>query len=360
VFRRLLLLNGLAAIAVPIHHAAAYGLLAMFQWTDRYRPVTVPNYDQLGSPAYYMFILLRLLMSFAVPAFLFISGFYIAFMARGNQGTIKWGMVTPRIKILVIPFILWTLFRYAMLRHVPTSLDDLFDPYHYIPLLFQFYLLSPLIVPLAKKRWKLLLSVAALYQLAILGLRYLSIFGLDIFGQFQILKLLPRWFFLGNQTIWFPFGVVAGLHLPKFSQRLAQLKWYLLIAVLMFGFLSMVEYELIDRFVGEEWIGPTFGGITRILYAGAFILFILAFDGIPSLISKKISELSPKSLGIYMANIPAIYVIALMLYKLMPWALGYHFLYWGLLFTAGLAGPLLLMELVRRTPARKGYRYFFG
>ncbi len=36
---RLLLLNGLAAIMVAFHHAAAYGFNAMFRWTDRYLPV---------------------------------------------------------------------------------------------------------------------------------------------------------------------------------------------------------------------------------------------------------------------------------------------------------------------------------
>ncbi len=77
--RRLLLLNGLATLGVAIHHAVAYGFLAMFTWTNAYRDVTVPNYDMLGSPSYYALIITRQLDSFAIPAFFFMSGFFVAF-----------------------------------------------------------------------------------------------------------------------------------------------------------------------------------------------------------------------------------------------------------------------------------------
>ena len=65
---------------IPIHHATAYGLQAMFMWTDRYRDVAVPNYDMLGSLSFYVTIIVRQLDVYSVPAFLFISGYFIAFM----------------------------------------------------------------------------------------------------------------------------------------------------------------------------------------------------------------------------------------------------------------------------------------
>ena len=37
--KRLLWLNGIAIIAVAMHHAAAFSLQAMFEWTDRYMTV---------------------------------------------------------------------------------------------------------------------------------------------------------------------------------------------------------------------------------------------------------------------------------------------------------------------------------
>ena len=65
---------------VPLHHSTAYGLQAMFEWTNRYRDVAVPNFDQLGTLPYYVLMFARQFDAFGVPAFLFVSGFFIAFM----------------------------------------------------------------------------------------------------------------------------------------------------------------------------------------------------------------------------------------------------------------------------------------
>jgi peptidoglycan/LPS O-acetylase OafA/YrhL len=360
VTRRLLFLNGLAILTIPIHHAGAYGLQAMFFWTDRYRPVSVPNYDLLGSIPFYITMIVRQLDTFSVPAFLFISGFFIAFMAKGKEKTLTWQMVLPRVKVLLIPFIIWTIIRYALLRHVPTSVDEVLDPYHFIPILIQFYLISPLLVPMARNRWKLLLIVAAVLHLSIHTLRYLS--GLDVIlpGQELILSLTPRWFFLGQQPFWFPFGLVFGLHLQQHSQQLARMKWQLLAATIISAILMVAEYQIGDYLNGLTWVGPSFSGLTKNFYIFFFILLILAINESSFPRSKDISNLGAKSLGIYMGNIPAIYVTAVLMYHFTPWALGSQLLYQTILAIAGLGGPLLLMWLVRQTPLRAGYRYLFG
>ena len=94
---RLLILNGLAALGVVVHHAAAYGFLAMFSWTNRYLPVEVPNYDQLDSAAFYITQLIRQADAFTIPSFLFVSGFFVAFLAKGKEGRVRLRQVWPRI-----------------------------------------------------------------------------------------------------------------------------------------------------------------------------------------------------------------------------------------------------------------------
>jgi hypothetical protein len=150
--KRLLWLNGAAIIAIAVHHAAAFSLQAMFDWTDRYLAVTVPNYDQLGSPAYHILMTLRLLLTFAGPAFFFISGYFVGITAKGSS-TVSWSMVFSRIKLLLLPFLLWTAVRFILLRDLPEDIDDILTPYHWIPLLIQFYLVSPFIVTLARRSW---------------------------------------------------------------------------------------------------------------------------------------------------------------------------------------------------------------
>ncbi len=357
--KRLLILNGLACLMVPFHHAAAYGLSAMFLWTDRYRAVTVPNYDQLGSLSYYLLMISRELHSFAIPAFLFVSGFFLAFMARGKKAEVGWQMVSGRIKILLPPLILWTFLRYVLLRHPPTSLDDILNPYWFIVLLIQYYLLAPVLLPIAQRNWKLLLAGTIVIQLAVWSLRYPFFLGLDFPGLQLLIKLTPRWLFpmyLFN----FSLGMVAGLNLKPFKGWLGKVKWGLLAVLIGSALLTFVEYEIADRFLVSSWIGSNFTGLVDLVYATSFSLCFLAFEDVSLPFSRPLSELGTRSLGIYLVNIPAIYVVAVLLYDLAPWTLGNQVVYQTLLIAAGLGGPILLMELMRRSKIRGAYRYVFG
>src|SRR5574338_1320500 len=106
--RRLLMLNGLAILAVLANHASHSGFIAMFWWTDRYMPVSVPNYDQMGSLSYYLLIVMQKLAVFSVPTFLFITGIFLAYTARGSQSHLTWKVVSKRVLNLLPPYFLWT------------------------------------------------------------------------------------------------------------------------------------------------------------------------------------------------------------------------------------------------------------
>lgn len=358
--RRLLILNGLAILGIVLHHAAAYTLQAMFLWTDRYMPVTVPNYDQMGSGVYYLLMTIRLLLIWSVPAFLFISGYFAGFMAKGKNGSMKWDSLLPRIRVLIFPFLVWTAVRYLLLRRFPETISEVLDPYHFVAVLIQFYLLAPWLTRVAKRNWKALLLVAAIIHLALLGIRYLADVGVVFPGQEVIMTLSPRWFFLSGQSFWFPFGIVFGIHFYKRGQELARYRWILLTIVVVLSGLILAEYQLVDRLNGDEWLGPVFSGLASIPYSLAVILSFLAFSRASIPFSLELTQIGAKSLGIYLGNIPFVYVVAILMYRLTPWLLGYHLIYWLILVVAGLGGPLLLMELVRRSPARSQYRVLFG
>ena len=106
----MLLLNGLAILAVVSNHAAHTGPLTMFWWTFRYIPGSVvPNYDQFGSVTYYALIAVIKLSSFAVPAFLFVSGYFVSVVSRGHQATVSWKWVRAAILHLLVPYLIWSL-----------------------------------------------------------------------------------------------------------------------------------------------------------------------------------------------------------------------------------------------------------
>jgi surface polysaccharide O-acyltransferase-like enzyme len=361
--RRLLLLNGLAALCLPIFHAVVYGFQAMFLWTDRYRPVEVTNYDQLGSFTYYIMLSVRQLAGFSIPAFIFVSGFFIAFLASGQQSRLTREAIISRIKVLLIPFLIWTAFHFIFIlnRRVPRSVTEVLRPYYYIPLVIQFYLLSPLLVSLAKKHWKLLLLTAALLHLALQAIQFFSIVGITIPGQQFILRVTPTWFFPGR-IFWFIFGLVFSLQLSELKPWLQRFKRPLLGAMILSGVLSVVEYDLVNRAVSPGvWLGPEFTGFAREFFSLFVLLTFAAFDKTRLPYNNRLNELGVKSLGIYLVNAPAIYVASSLMYHLTPWILGQPILYQGLLFLVGLGVPLLLMAVTFKWPVtRLGYRYLFG
>jgi len=358
--RKLLFLNGLAILAIPIQHVTAYGLQAMFEWTDRYRDVLVPNYDAVGSPAFVVSMVLRQLSTYSVPGFLFISGFFIAFMVRGKEANLSYKTILPRIRTLVYPFLIWTVIRYILLRQFPSSLDDILNPYHFIPLLIQFYLISPLLVKWARRNWKSLLAITAVLHLGLQLVRYIEDFGLTFPGMEQILFVSPRWAIHGQQPFWFPLGLVAGMNTKGFGDFLERVKPWLLPAAILFAVTLNAEYLIADSLNGPAWIGPTFSGFSRNFFILAVLMLVLASDDTKFPYSKKISEVGTRSLGIYLGNIPFIYVTAVLMYRLTPALLGIQVLYQPILFAAGFLGPLALMWFVRSTRLRGAYRYLFG
>lgn len=359
ISRRLLWLNGLAIIGIAVHHAAGYSLQNMFLWSHSAVGATAPNFAPLGSLSYYVVMAPRLLFSFSGAAFFFISGYFVGILAKGDGSSVSWSMVFSRIRLLLIPFFLWTIVRYILLRQFPRSIDDILSPYHWIPLLIQFYLISPFIVRLARRNWKLLLLLALLIGWVFGSfLSYLAGFGWAPAQQIQ--GSLPNWIILFVLPFWFPLGVVFGMRWVEFKPHLVRFRWTLLAAAIVMTILVVVEYMVVDQMTGPEWLGPEFSGITKFPYSLLLILSFLAFDRTRLPLVEEVSLIGTKSLGIYLGNIPSIYVASVMMYRLAPWLLSHYLVYFSILILVGLGIPLLIMEAVRRSPARHRYRLLFG
>lgn len=361
--KRLLLLNGIAALLVVLNHTAYYGFIAMFNWADRYREVAVPNYDQVGSVSYYFLFIAHQVAEMAIPAFLFVSGFFIAFAARASRSGLTWEMVWSRSKKLIPPFLIWTAIfttiNYFTPLDITINILYLLGRYYYIPLIIQLYLLSPFLVRLVKKNWLVALLLTAGIQFGAQALRHTVILGLDFPGRNLLIDLTPIWFFPGH-IFYFTIGVVAGTYLQQFSQWIVRLRWILLGGAVTFLVLTIVEYELLAWISGKNWLGYAFSGISRNLYAVFAVLAFLAFDQIRWPYQEKLSELGTRSLGIYLLNMPAMHLVVLFLYWVVPSILGIQLLLQPLLFIAGLFIPLIVMNFFNRPRTRFAYHYLFG
>ncbi len=367
--KRLFLLNGVAILGVALNHAAGWGQIAMFQWAHRYQPVTMTNYDQLGSLAYYVLLVTRQLTLFGVAAFLFVSGFFIAFAARGSQATLSWKMVWVRIRNLLVPYLIWSVAIFAfdyVLRISYSPLQYLakffttgaIGPYYFVPLLCYLYLLSPFLVPIARTRARLLLYIAALVQLSTMSLRYFRVFQIPIPMLDQLITYAPDWS-LPRWIFFFVLGLVSGFHLEPLKQWLERAKWELLAALVPLALLSIVEPEVIFRVTGIDmrWV-PLL--ISTGLYSVAFILCFLAFDTVSLPMARIFYYLGSRTYGIYLLHMKIMEIVGRASYHFFPWLLAHQIAYQPVLLLCGLGGPLLLMTVIAKSPARNCYRYLFG
>jgi len=183
--RQILLLRGLAILAVVAHHAAAWGFVAMFWWTHRYTTTSVPDYGGMGSPAYWLLMVPNQAALFSVPAFLFISGLSAAYSVGTGPLRGDWRIVRARLGAIIGPYLVWSLVMFAIdaalgVRLSPAEylgrllIGRAVDAYYFVPLLVQFYLVSPLVVRGVRSRPWAVLGVAAALQAACTLLPYLG------------------------------------------------------------------------------------------------------------------------------------------------------------------------------------------
>lgn len=377
--RRLFLLNGLAIIAVVCNHSAHKGFLAMFWWTHRYIPGSqAPNYDQYGSLSYYMLIAIIKLTFYAIPAFLFVSGFFIAYTSRGKESALSWKIIRTRITNLIIPYLIWSFVFFAATFaescletcQAEAPLDYLkklltggaVSTYWYVPLVIQFYLLSPFLVPLAKTRWKLAIMIGVFTQSVAILVTYLGIFGVSVP---KVIVVFFTTVFFPRDLIYFIIGIVVGFRFSSFKQWLIGIRWGVFAVWVASIIWTLVETEWIFRQGdGVYYLGHIRGGyftISMTIYVITFIFTFLAFENVSLPYSKVVLQLGRRSYGIFlMHNLIIGFVTPRVVYYLFPWALGYQILFQFILITSALGIPYLFMSFVSKSRFRGSYRYLFG
>ncbi len=360
--KRLFWLNGIAILAVVLNHAVGWGFTAMFWWADRYRDVTVPNFDAVGSPTYYILVVLKQLTPIAVPIFMVVSGYFIGFASRAG---LNWKMIWARLKSILIPYLVWSVVTMALdmafgtqispLKFISNLVSGNASPvYYYVPLICQLLILSLVLVPLMRSdNWKKVLAAAALLQAVMLATNYLDIFNL--FGDFA---LNVDWFF-GNLVFFFVFGLALNFHLDEIRSWLMRTRYIWLVALVVFSLAAIAETELYFELELGDWRGGV-ETLAATLYTLSFLMVFIAFEQIQFPQPHLLGKIGQKSFGIYLIHPIVLMLTAKLIYHLAPAVLGWQWLFVPLLTLLGVAVPGLMMRIVARTPLRKGYHYLFG
>lgn len=367
--KKLLYLNGLAVLTVVLNHSISWCFIALFWWTNRYRAVSVPNFDQLGSTIYYLFRVLEQLLIFGIPAFLFVSGFFLAFAAGRGQAPLRWNVVLTRVKNLLIPFFIWSVIilvlDMALGRELSATKFLLLiftgraaDPFYFIPVLIQLYLISPLMVPFARSHWKTLLLITGMIQAVTVLLRYPVMLNLNL-PLLEPLIANDYSFLFPGYIFFFTLGMVVGFHNTAFKEWLYPRRWQLLGLTGIAFLAGVIEWEWILKASGQDWIGPSETSIDQI-YAALFLLTYLAFESVEFPFIRQLNFIGARSYGIYLIHTIALVFTAKAVYHLIPQLLGLPLLFLLLLMASSLGLPLILMEIVNRSPLRRYYALVFG
>ena len=290
--------------------------------------MTMQQYERVGAN---LLLAIRQLTLFAVPAFLFSSGFFVAFAARGNRSTFTWKMVRTRLVDLLIPYFVWSVtwfivdaiqgHVYAPLVYIERLVNGSADggSYYFIPLLCQFYLLTPFILPLAKTRPALLVVTAGLIQLISFAVNYFTAFKLAVPGLAAVAWLSTAWL-IPLWACYFPLGMVFGLHSERIKRTLARHYRLMLIALALMALATIAEPEVIRRLTGIDFRANDYV-LSPAIYAVLFITVFVAFDQIKIWRADLVSSLSTKTYGIYLLHAKDSTVRLASSFRIFPWYL---------------------------------------
>jgi probable poly-beta-1,6-N-acetyl-D-glucosamine export protein len=342
-------LGGLAILVIVLNHSIEWALHAPVQY----------GYPPVAGWQYYLLTTLKELGVFAVPTFLFISGCFVSYAAQGEPPRLSGKFMISSLRHIVIPYVIWSIVFYISIfftlgdRYTLTGyLKNLLVgyPYHFVPLLIFFYVVSPLMVRIGKSKWGIpMLVMIGLYQLALIDILHPGILGFTFpkSANFLAVKVLRTT--LAEWAIYFPLGLVYGLQARKWVPFLKKSTRVLVMLTLLFFGVGLLDVFSLIRFPIAFTICP----LTLVM-----LLPIVKRDFIPWV--RFFERIGRRTYGIYLSHLLILNLFLYGLAGLLPALFQFPVLTSALFLIVGLGIPLFVMESVARSRVKQAYRYVFG
>jgi fucose 4-O-acetylase-like acetyltransferase len=368
MIKRLLLLNALGILAVILNHTCHWGYAMVAE--NMGIPIKDVTTQQLGILTYYGLLALERIGTFTVPAFLFVSGFFSAYSASGDKSALAWKTVLMRVLNLVIPYAIWSIIIFTLdaliyknvlspLTYIARMIYGGATPeYFFVPMMCQFIILAPFVVPIAKTKPVWLLVTTFFVMLIIIGLDILNVMGFSPLPLI-VYKLLGNWSLFIKWSFYFSSGLVACFY-RDWSKGLQRYRWLLFALTLIFFVLQIVESEILYRASGNANWRDNPIMLTSVLYTVSLISCYFAFVDFKLPLQKHLNYLGNKVFGIYLVHNIVIVYSARGIERFAPFLINITFLNQAILYALGLGIPLLLIQTIVKTPAKRIYKYLFG
>ena len=260
--------------------------------------------------------ILQALGSFAVPIFLFISGSFVAYATRGEPPKLTRKFLQSGLIHILSPYLLWSIIFYIVLyinRGTQFSLNEygrhllVGYPFHFVPLLVFFYLISPIIVPIAKRFGWILVIGFLIYQLFLLNIKYPDALGFQFPGWANIFVIPILGGTMADWGVCFPIGVFFGMNMQKFRPWLSKYKWVFFGGAVASFLVALLDAQKIISAPLARFIGP-------ILFL--FVIPVIQRNSIPGV--RRFEDVGKRSYGVYLTHLIVLDTIFLIVSKLLP------------------------------------------
>lgn len=342
-------MRGLAILLVVLNHTVTLGQEIPANWGF----ASAQGYLEI------ILIVLKLVGWYAVPVFLFISGSFFAYAAHGKPPSVSWKVVQNNVVHLSVPYVIWSLVYYVLIYFGYGQTFSIFGyiknlligfPYHFIPLILFYFLISPLVLLLSRKiGWGFLLALIASYQLFLIVALDGFKFGVILpdWTNWLVVPVLARTF--ADWGIYFPLGLFLTLNNSMVMPRLEKFKPVFILTSLAFFLLALLHSLQIFRFP-----------VANHLYPLAFVFFlpVMKRNWIPGI--RTFESVGKRAFGLYLMHLLVINFALLLAYDLFPPILQYQILLQPVLFLLAVGIPLFIMNLAARYLKGGAYRYIFG
>jgi fucose 4-O-acetylase-like acetyltransferase len=341
-------LRGLAILVVVLNHSIYMVTTYLQRWG-------YPTPSGLGNS---LLTGLSQLGVFAVPTFLFISGCFFAYAARGQRQGFSIKFLWTNLRHLLTPYLIWSVIFYLVI-YVNGSKSFTFSgylknlivgyPFNFIPILVFWYLLSPLIARAGKQLSFIIVFFIGIYQIILLNLVYQGIYG--FFFPSWMTRLEPYIIrgTLADWGVYFPLGLVLSLYGTSFFTGIRK---YRIVFILMTGIFFIIALLNSFSIINCPWAG----NVCPLTFV--FLLPIIKRESIP--LVRFLEEAGKKSYGLYLMNLIVLDVALTTLKLYIPWVFKLQIGLYPILFILAAGIPILTMNVFIRRTNRSIYTFIFG
>jgi peptidoglycan/LPS O-acetylase OafA/YrhL len=297
--------------------------------------------------------------AYTVPIFLFVSGSFMVYASRArSDGSLSWHFLSRSLLRILVPYFLWALLFYLLVSVQNGQQYTLFEylkhllvgyPFHFVPLLVFFYLVSPWLLRWAASRPIILLLLVGVLQLFFMNLGNPATLGISLpewmhaFAPPVLSRTFAQW------GIYFPLGLVFSLHAATLKPVLIRLRYVITIVALALFIVGALHIFSIVRIALIELLAP---------FAFMFVIPVINRKAIPQV--RFFERVGRHAYGIYLSHLIFQTLLLLAVEAFTPGLFAHPVFIFLLLFAGGLAFPLLLMSRMEAARTRVVYRYVFG